>query len=148
MKNNDFTMVIEVDQTPSQVFNALKHPAQWWSGEIHGSAEKPGDEFTYRYEDFHFSTQRIAEMIQDQKIVWLVTDSVINYVADKREWTGTKIVFEIAEAGGKTQLRFTHLGLKPDIECYDSCSNSWRQLIQQSLRSLISTGKGRNLQLA
>ena len=61
---------------------------------------------------------------------------------------GTKISFEISEQDNKTQLRFTHLGLVPEIECFDSCSNSWSQLIQQGLFSLITTGKGSKILLA
>ena len=141
MTTSDFTTTIVVDQTRKEVFDAIKNPRGWWSGVIKGNTEKLNDEFTYRYKELHFSKQRIVEMIPDQKVVWLVTESIINYAEDKSEWTGTKISFEIAEQDNKTQLRFTHLGLDPEIECFDSCSNSWSQLIQQSLFSLITTGK-------
>ena len=145
MTTSDFTTTILVDQTPKQVFNAINTPQAWWSGEIKGNTGKLNDEFTYRYKELHFSKQRIDEMIPDQKVVWLVTESIINYAEDKREWTDTKISFEISEQGNKTQLRFTHLGLVPEIECFDSCSNSWSQLIQQGLFSLITTGKGKKI---
>jgi len=145
MTRQDFTTTIVVDQTPKQVFNAINNPQAWWSGEIKGSTDKLNDEFTYRYKELHLSKQRIVEMIPDQKVVWLVTESKINYAEDKREWTDTKISFEISEQDNKTQLRFTHLGLVPEIECFDSCSNSWSQLIQQGLFSLITTGKGKNI---
>jgi hypothetical protein len=147
MKKQDFTTTLLVDQTPNQVFNAINKPQDWWTGEITGNSGKLNDEFTYRYEDLHLSKQRIVEMIADQKVIWLVTESVINYAEDKEEWTGTKISFEIFKKDNKTQLRFTHLGLDPGIECFDSCSNSWSQLIQQSLFSLITTGKGMKLAL-
>jgi hypothetical protein len=148
MTKHDFTTTLLVDQTPKQVFNAINNPQDWWSGEIAGSAGKLNDEFTYRYKDLHFSKQRVVEMIPDQKVVWLVTESQINYAEDKSEWTDSKISFEISEQGNKTQLRFTHLGLVPEIECFESCSNSWSQLIQQSLLSLIITGKGNKILLA
>ncbi|WP_276502006.1 SRPBCC family protein [Terrimonas pollutisoli] len=147
MTKQDFSTTLVVDQTPGQVFNAINNPQHWWSGEINGSTEKLNDEFTYRYKELHFSKQRIVDMIPDQKVVWLVTESIINYAEDKKEWTGTKISFEISEQDNKTHLRFTHLGLDPQIECFDSCSNSWSQLIQQSLFSLIATGKGKKLVL-
>lgn len=147
MTKQDFTTTLVIDQTPQQVFKAINNPRDWWSGEINGNTGKLNDEFTYRYQELHFSKQRIVEMIPDQKVVWLVTESLINYAEDKNEWTGTKISFEISEKGNKTQLRFTHLGLDPQIECFESCSYSWTQIIQQSLFSLIATGKVKKLVL-
>ena len=150
MTTRDFTTTIVMDQTPEQVFNAINNPQAWWSGEIEGSADKLNDEFTYRYKELHLSKQRIVEMIPDQKVVWLVTDSNLTFVINKSEWTGTKISFEISENENKsdkykTQLRFTHLGLVPKIECYGGCSNAWSQLIEKSLFSLITTGKGKKI---
>jgi hypothetical protein len=143
----DFTTTIVVDQTPEEVFNAINNPQAWWSGEITGNTDKLNDEFTYRYKDLHMSKQRIIEMISDRKVAWQVTESQINYAQDKSEWTGTKMIFEIAELDNGTQLRFTHLGLDPEIECFESCSNSWSQLIRQGLFSLITTGKGEEILL-
>ena len=148
MTTSDFSTTILVDQTPEEVFNAINNPQAWWSGEIKGRTSKLNDEFTYQYKDLHLSKQKIVEMIPGKKVVWLVTESKINYAEDKREWTDTKISFEISEQDNKTQLRFTHFGLVPEIECFDSCSNSWSQLIQQGLFSLITTGKGKKILLA
>lgn len=145
MKEQDFTTTIVVDQTPKQVFDAVNNPQNWWPGEVKGSTDKLNGEFTYRYKEFHFSKQKVVEMIPDEKVVWLVTESNIDYAEDKREWTDTKISFEISRQDNKTRLRFTHLGLVPQIECFDSCSNSWSQIIQQSLLSLIATGEGKKI---
>jgi hypothetical protein len=148
MKTNDFTTTLLVDQSPKEIIEAISNPQHWWSGEVEGKASQLNDEFSYRYKDIHYSKQRVFEIIPDQKVVWLVTESVINYVEDKDEWTGTKISFELSPQGNKTLLRFSHLGLVPAVECFDSCSIAWTQLIQQSLFSLITTGKGQQLELA
>jgi hypothetical protein len=145
MDKQDFTTTIVVDQTPERVFSAISNPQAWWSGKITGNTDKLNDEFTYRYKDLHMSKQRIAEMIPNRKVAWHVTESQINYAEDKREWTGTKMIFEISELDNGTQIRFTHLGLVPEIECFESCSNSWSQLIRQGLFSLITTGKGEDI---
>jgi len=87
-------------------------------------------------------------MIPNKKVVWLVTESSLNFTEDVNEWTGTKISFEITDKDGKTELRFSHIGLVPEIECFDSCSIAWNQLIHQSLASLITSGKGLQLVLA
>ncbi len=145
MTTSDFTTTILVDQSPKEVFNAINNVRGWWQGEIEGSTNKLNDEFIYRMEQFHFSKQKIAEVIPNKKIVWLVTDSKLDFTKDKSEWTGTKIIFDISEQKDKTQVRFTHLGLVPKIECYGACSNAWTQLVQQSLFSLITTGKGKKV---
>ncbi|MBS1605761.1 MAG: SRPBCC domain-containing protein [Bacteroidetes bacterium] len=142
MKNNNFTTTILVDQTPKEAFDAINNVRGWWFGDIEGRTEKLNDEFTYRFKEFHYSKQRLVEFVPDKKVVWLVTDSSLNFVDDKDEWTGTKISFEVSPKGDKTEVRFTHEGLVPGQECYDACSNAWGDYIQKSLRSLISTGKG------
>ena len=145
MNNQDFTTTILVEQTPTEVFNAINNVSGWWQGKIEGSTNKLNDEFTYRMEEIHFSKQKLIEVTPNEKVVWLVTESKWNFIKDKSEWTGTKISFEISKINDKTQLRFTHLGLVPNIECYGDCSNGWSQLIQKSLFSLITTGKGKKV---
>ena len=81
-------------------------------------------------------------MVPGKKVVWRVLDAHINFVKDKTEWKGTDVVFEIAKKDGKTELRFTHVGLVPAIECYGKCAGVWGFYINDSLRSLIKTGKG------
>ena len=81
-------------------------------------------------------------MIPGKKVVWLVLDNYLNFTKDKREWKGTKIVFDISQNGNQTLLRFSHEGLVPAYECFDICANAWTKYIQQSLYSLITTGKG------
>ena len=141
----DFTATFFVNQTPAEVFDAVNNVRGWWQGEIEGNTENLGDEFTYRMKDFHYSKQRLIEVVPDKKVVWLVTDSKLTFLENQGEWTGTTIHFDIAEINNKTQLRFTHAGLQPDIECYNSCSNGWSKLIQESLFSLVTTGKGKNV---
>ena len=140
MKEQNFTATFTVDQTPDEAFAAINNVRGWWSGEpgIEGSTDKLGDEFTYRYKPHHYSRQKITELIPGKKVVWLVLDSQLNFVKDKSEWKGTKITFEIAKKGAKTEVRFTHVGLVPDYECYGSCSNAWGSYINGSLRSLIA----------
>ena len=144
MNDQNFTTTFTVDQTPEEVFAAINNVRGWWSGDpgIEGSTDKPGDEFSYRYKPHHYSKQKITKLIPGQTVVWLVLDSQLNFVDDKNEWKGTQITFEIAKKGDKTEVRFTHLGLVPDHECYGACSNAWGSYINGSLRSLITTGKG------
>ena len=142
MKDQSLSATFTVDQSPEEVFAAINDVRAWWSGEIEGSTSHLGDVFTYRYKDVHYSKQEITEFVPGKKVVWLVLDACLNFVADKAEWNGTKIVFEIARKGGQTEVRFTHVGLVPEVECYTGCSSAWGFYITGSLRSLIASGKG------
>ncbi len=145
MASANFTTTIVVTNTSSEVFNAINDVSKWWQGEITGSTHNLNDEFEYRMKEHHFSKQKLVELIPNEKVVWLVTDSKLNSFNDKSEWTGTKIIFDIVEITNETQVRFTHSGLIPQFECYGACSNAWGRLIQESLRSLITTGKGKEV---
>ncbi len=142
MKEQDYTVSITVNATPQEAFKSINSVSKWWTENLEGSSQKLDDEFTVRFGDVHVSTQKLVEVIPDKKVVWLVTDSKLNFVKDKHEWTDTKISFEIAEKGGKTQINFTHIGLVPQVECYSGCTNAWGQYIKGSLFKLLNEGKG------
>ncbi len=142
MKANDYHTSITVDATPAEAFMFINSVAKWWTENLEGSSQKLNDEFTVRFGDVHYSKQKLVECIPKKKVVWLVTDSKLNFIKDKQEWTNTKISFELFIRGNKTEIHFTHFGLSPEVECYDACSNAWSQYIRGSLLQLITTGKG------
>lgn len=143
MATSDFTLTLLTGQTPQKVFQAINHVRDWWSGfyseEIKGDTKKLHDEFSFRAAGgAHYCKLKLVEVIPGKKVVWLVTDSELSFVEKKYEWTGTKVIFEISKKGGKTQLVFTHEGLTPQVECYESCAPSWSQYLQNRLLPLIN----------
>lgn len=143
MKTSDFTLTLSTEQTPHKVFQAITNVRGWWSGfyseDINGGTEKLNDEFSFSAaEGAHVCTLRLIEVIPDQKVVWLVTDSALSFLEKTDEWTGTKVLFEISKQDGNTQLKFTHEGLTPDVECYDSCAPAWSRYLQSRLSPLIN----------
>ena len=142
MSTQDFSTAITVDQSPKEAFDAINNVRGWWSEEIEGSTGKLNDEFDYHYEDVHHCKMKIIESIPNEKVVWFVLENYFKFTEDKTEWTGTKIIFDISQQDRKTGIRMTHVGLVPEYECYNICRDAWTNYIQNSLRNLITSGKG------
>jgi len=132
MKKKNYTATIEVAKSAKDVFNDIKEVSKWWSKDYEGNSTNLNDEFVICHPGAHFSKQKLIEVIPDKKVVWLVTDSELNWLEnDKHEWTNTKMIFEITPKEDKTLLHFTHEGLAPEIECYDRCTNAWGQYLKK-----------------
>jgi hypothetical protein len=142
MSNPSFTTTILVDQSPEQAFAAINNVRGWWSQEIDGPTDKAGETFKYHFRDLHRCEVRVDELIPGKKVSWTFVDSYFSFTNDAAEWRGTRIVFDIARKGDKTEITFTHVGLVPEFECYGACSDGWNTYINGSLKNLITTGKG------
>ena len=146
MEHKHFKATIEVAKSPQHVFNCLREVPKWWSKDFEGNSAKLNDEFIIHHPGQHYSKQKLVEMIPGKRVVWLVTDSILDWLEkDKHEWTNTKMVFDIStkeeESSDRTILHFVHEGLVPEKECYARCEQGWSMVIRERLFNFITTGK-------
>ena len=142
MENQDYQATIAVSQTAHEAFTAINNVSNWWTENLKGHSEKLNDVFTVDFGDNNFVTHKLIEVIPDKKVMWLVTDCYLSWFNDKTEWNDTKMSFEISTKGNSTEINFTHVGLVPEVECYDMCVKGWDQYVKGSLFKLITEGKG------
>ena len=140
MKNQDYNCSITANITANDAFKGICNVSAWW-GKIEGETESLNDVFTYRPGNTWVNF-KITECIAGKKIVWHVTDCFLHWQNDKTEWKNTDVVFDISENGNSTQINFTHIGLVPEVECYEGCVKGWDQYFKGSLLKLLTTGKG------
>lgn len=135
------TSGIEIAKSPGDVFDCIKEVHQWWSKDFEGSSAKLDDEFVIDHPGQHYSKQKLVEVIPGKKMVWLVTESKLDWLKNnKEEWTNTKMIFEISAKADKTILHFTHNGLVPTKECYAMCRKGWTMIIENWLFHYITFG--------
>lgn len=140
----DYIHEIEVNSTADRIYHALTQEIPlWWTELFEGSSSEAGNLFTIRFGDQIHKTMRVKELIHKTKIVWSVEDSLIALpeLKNQTEWIGTTIVWEMEQKENSSVLMLTHIGLNPDIECYEICSNGWRQFLG-SLTKFLETGEG------
>jgi hypothetical protein len=145
MKNQSYNTSIEVPLPPKAVLAHINDVSKWWvkqvagaSTEFEGKSSNLNDEFILRHGDNHYSKHKLIEVMPNKKVVWLVTDSKLNWIKkNKQEWTGTKMIFEIVPGEEKTTLIFTHEGLVPQLECHGHCVHFWDRVIKNWLYNLM-----------
>lgn len=140
MDTSDFSTSILVSKPPEAAFDAINRVPAWWSGNVEGSALQLGSEFTYTVPGVHYCRLKVVDSVPGRSIVWLVTESDLSYTANKSEWTGTRIRFDISRQDDLTRVRFVHEGLVPAFECFGECSKAWTLLVEGQLFRLVSTG--------
>ena len=139
MTDKSYTITIAVSESPVEVFNCLPEISKWWSKDYSGNSSKLNDEFVINHPGLHYSKQKLVEVIPCQKMVWLVTESKLNWLKkDPSEWTNTKMIFELSPRGDKTVVHFTHEGLTPEKECYTMCTGGWDMVIKDRLFNYIT----------
>jgi len=136
-----FHTTFRVPAPPERVLATVLDPRAWWVGSIEGDTTTPGAEFTFDVPGVHWSRIRVAAVSAD-RVEWDVLDTRIEYVADTREWVGTRVVFDLRPDGEGTEVGFTHHGLVEQLECYDRCSRVWQSLMVDSLRGAVVSGQG------
>lgn len=140
----NFRKTIILQATDYNVYAALTNSiTKWWTEMFEGVSNVKGQSFTISFGANVFKTMKVEELIPNEKVVWYVTDSLIDIpeLKNKTEWIHTKIVWEISKQGGKTNLHLTHFGLTPKVECYNICENGWHNFAH-SLEEFVNKGIG------
>jgi hypothetical protein len=133
MKDKSYSITIDINNSSENVFNHINNVPQWWirvaggqQTEFEGHSTNLNDEFVLRHGKVHYSKHKLTEIVPYKKIVWLVTESRLTWIkGNKKEWTGTKMIFELTSQDAKTLLHFVHQGLVPELECYEHSVQFW-----------------------
>lgn len=139
-----FHLELALAAPPAAVYAALTTHAGlsgWWSKDCEvGTAV--GATSTFRF-GATSKTMAIEALEPEREVRWRCIACDINHpqITQRDGWLGTVLTFRIAAQGSGTLLRFTHLGLTPEVECYGLCSAGWRHCLG-SLRRYVESGAG------
>lgn len=146
MITTDFTITETVKASPEEAFKAITQQIpDWWSRQFKGASGETGQTFTVSF-DAHgntFKKMKIGKLIPNKLVEWECIDAFINmeFLGNKKEWIGTKIIWELEGTATGTQIKLTHEGLTTEFECYELCDKGWQQFFG-SLVKMLNTGVG------
>ncbi len=147
----DFKVHIRFSVPAAHLFAAVataEGASNWWTRQCE-VGESAGGEASFRYPKVgFFAVMRIVHRESPRLLEWECIDSqhpASTGLSDLRDWTGTRIRFEIRPVdGNRSELDFTHFGLM-DLECREICSGGWSFFLNDSLRGYLEKGKGQPL---
>jgi hypothetical protein len=141
MKKENYSLNILANTTAREAFKSINHISAWWTKNVEGQSKKLHDIFTVHFGET-FITLKIVEFVPYKKILWHVVDCHKHWLKNKQEWKDTMISWEISEKKNPTEIKFTHIGLVPGLECYNGCENAWNGYLNGSLFNLLTKEKG------
>ncbi len=141
MAQMDYKNTFKSNVTAKDAYNAIADVSDWWTRRFKGSAKNLNDTFGVTFGKTRVDF-RVIEAIPYSKLVWEVTNCHLDWINNKTEWTGTKIVWNISANTKGANVEMTHVGLVPSIECLKDCEAGWNQYVGESLPRLLAGGKG------
>jgi uncharacterized protein YndB with AHSA1/START domain len=142
MTDQSYTTTITVDRPAREVFDAINDVRSWWNEDLTGETDRVGAEFVHEVAGIHRARMQVTQLVPGKTVAWRVLENWMSFIDDQREWVGTEIRFDLTDTDDGTEVRFTHVGLVPDYECFDVCDVAWSFYIHESLRGHIATGAG------
>lgn len=139
MQNKNYHKTILVNASIEESMEKISNIDLWWKKDYTGSAKKLNDKFTVPFTDPSFVDFVVSELKPGKKVVWKVTDCYLPWFKNKKEWNNTEVVFQLSEENQKTKIDFTHVGLVPEVECFEVCQKGWDGHLN-NLGKLINEG--------
>jgi hypothetical protein len=142
MNKHDYHSTIVAKITPKEALDKISRVSEWWAKDFDGRSQKLNDVFTVRFGNGDMYKVKVSEIIPDKKIIWDVIDSYQGWHKNHAEWVGTQIVWEVFPQKDNIEVMMTHVGLVPEFECFDKCSQGWDYLLQKSIFRFLSENIG------
>lgn len=130
----NYTKTIEVEAKPNDIFIALTEKLHLWWGNTSNVNFSSGGKFTVTFENGYWWTFKIIEYIPNFKLTW---ECIAGEPEFNKEWIGNTLYWLIDELDTTTKIKFLHVGLTPNVECYDVCTSTWDRFIVENLKHFV-----------
>jgi hypothetical protein len=131
---------VGVKSSSEAVYKALatrEGLADWWTTDTRGES-RVGEMLRFRFtadgREIGGFDMKVLELQPGKRVLWQVVDG-------PAEWVGTRISFDLKQAGEYCIVLFQHQGWREPVEFMYHCSTKWGSFLM-SLKSLVEAGQG------
>ena len=147
MTSKDYARSITVRCSPETAYNAATSEFDKWWTDPGTNLSEIGNVATFRFppnvSTWTFKATRLEpHALVEHECVGANHIMPEKPEASRTEWLGTIMRFEIHEVEDGTQITLTHIGLQPNLECYEICEAGWDHFFMKSLKAYLDSGTG------
>ena len=139
--SQDYHHSVTAKVSAQDAYSKVARVSEWWNKKSTGNTREVGDTFKIDWGQTWVNF-KVIEAVPDKRIVWHVEDCHLPWLKNQTEWKDTKVIWDLSAANGETEIKITHLGLTPDVECYGACEAGWDFHVGQSLLKLLTEDQG------
>lgn len=128
-----------------QAITKVEELRKWWTYDCSFDSAKLSDKYTFRFGAI-YKTMQVKELVLNEKVIWKCVEHFYpdESLIKNNEWEGTEIIFYLTNnLDNGTLLDFTHVGLTPELECFDICQKGWNYFLNESLKAYLEAGSGK-----
>ena len=147
MSKPDYSNTIIVSATSDAAYRALTEGFEHWWTQPDKRIKKVGDRARFAFPPGLSYWTFEATRLSPNSIVEMICVDALHIHEGKpreieQEWLDTTVKWQIKTQGEYTQIHIEHVGLTPDLLCYDICQAGWDHFFLNSLAAYLNTGKG------
>lgn len=144
----EFNRTIAVATDPKTAYAALTTGFEHWWTKPEGSFQKVGDRAKFGFPPgVSYWTFEATKLVPGKQVEALCIDALHKHEGQPKEieaeWLGTRVIWIIEETDEGCSITMSHIGLTPDLLCFDICVAGWDHFYTDSLKSYLNDGVGR-----
>lgn len=144
---SSYSKTISTTASPEAAYAALTTGFEHWWTKPQGTFQYPGDKAKFGFPPgISYWTFEAVKLVPDFYVEMKCVDALHKHEGQtpeiETEWLDTRVTWLIGEKDGKTTIHIEHVGLIPELLCYDICVAGWDHFFGGSLQAYLDTGKG------
>ncbi|MCL1125142.1 hypothetical protein [Shewanella surugensis] len=147
MSEMSYQKKVRVHADSDEIYQALTRGFGHWWTRPDNPIVNVGDTATFTFPPGKSYWTLMAQELTPGKTVGLVcTDARHIHQGQPKsietEWLGTQLIWRIKNYGTYREIYFTHMGLEPELLCFDICKCGWDHFFLRSLPAYLDVGQG------